>query len=51
MDGQSSEPVIGADIERLQEQLEKMFVRAKAAATERCDENEDGQGGMLVWGK
>ena len=51
MDGQSSESVIGADIERLQDQLEQMFVRAKAAATERCDENDDGQGRMLVRGK
>jgi len=51
MDGQHSEPIVVADIERLQEQLEQVFVRAKAAATERCDEREDGQGRMLVRGK
>jgi len=52
MDGQNSQPIIVADIDRLHEQLQQMLIRAKAAARERRDETEDaGQVGILMRGK
>jgi len=52
MDGQNSQPIIVADIDRLHEQLQQMLLRAKAAATERGDQSEDTeQVGMLVRGR
>jgi len=50
MDGQNTQPIIVADLDRLHEQLEQMLLRAKAAARERRDESGDAQG-MVVRGK